>query len=198
MVFHLLLVQHALTEWNLGGRTQGHTDVPLAPIGREMSLRLAARLAEEDLDALYTSDLKRAYQTAEPLAHLKGMGVRTDPRLREGRWEWQDWDSEYPILPWSKPVEEREDVRRRVAEALEEMTVSHPDGRVLVISHGGAIREALRHMEALGTAPFPDYKGERCSLNRLEWDGRHWHCRVMNEDGHLDGIDQSAATKDAG
>ena len=81
----LWLVRHGATAWNEGGQWQGWTDTPLGDLGREQALGLGPVLAAQPFGAAYTSDLRRARQTAE-LA-LSGSGLkcdlRTDPRLRE-------------------------------------------------------------------------------------------------------------------
>jgi len=64
----LLLVRHGETVWNHVSRYQGHTDVELSDTGREQARLLAKRLSTEKIKAVYSSDLKRAYETASILA----------------------------------------------------------------------------------------------------------------------------------
>jgi len=82
----LLLVRHGETDWNAEGRLQGHTDRPLNDFGRRQAAALAERLADDDIDAVYASDLARARETAEILADRLGLAVVTDPDLRERNW----------------------------------------------------------------------------------------------------------------
>lgn len=82
----LFLVAHALTQWNVDGRKQGHTDTPLNETGLRMARSLAQRLKYENIDAIYSSDLRRAYETITDLAEILGLPINKDIRLREGRW----------------------------------------------------------------------------------------------------------------
>ena len=85
----LILARHGETDWNRDGIWQGHGDPPLNDLGRRQATELAGRLADVSIDALYSSDLKRAYETAEIVARAKGLGITADPDLREmdvGSW----------------------------------------------------------------------------------------------------------------
>ena len=86
----LVLWRHGRTEWNVDGRFQGQADVPLDDVGREQAAAAAPLVAGFDPVAIFSSDLARTYQTAEPLAALTGLEIQTDKRLREihvGSWE---------------------------------------------------------------------------------------------------------------
>jgi len=90
----VLLVRHGETLWNTEGRIQGHLDSPLSSAGVAQAEVLARRLAAERPDGLYTSDLGRALQTAEPIACATGLVPQVDPKLRErsyGRFEGRIW-----------------------------------------------------------------------------------------------------------
>src|SRR5580765_6857553 len=85
----LVLVRHAESTWNAEGRWQGHADPPLSDAGRAQAEALAEDLAGERFDAVYTSDLARAAQTAEIIARRFGLPAVSDPALREvdvGSW----------------------------------------------------------------------------------------------------------------
>ncbi|MDE2127382.1 MAG: histidine phosphatase family protein [Armatimonadetes bacterium] len=91
-VSRVLIVRHGETAWNLEGRIQGQTDVCLSPAGVVQAGLLADRIARDfaPVSAIYSSDLRRASQTAAAISLRCGAGVVTDPRLREyalGRWE---------------------------------------------------------------------------------------------------------------
>ena len=86
----LLLARHGETDWNRQLRIQGSSDIELNDLGRRQAQALAQDLTDVELDAIYSSDLARARQTAEPVAATHGLEVRFDPRLRErsfGSWE---------------------------------------------------------------------------------------------------------------
>src|SRR5688500_9075185 len=86
----ILLVRHGETDWNLERRVQGHSDRPLNDTGRRQAIELATALGDEPVDAIYSSDLVRAHETARILAERRGLGVTVIPELREksfGTWE---------------------------------------------------------------------------------------------------------------
>jgi broad specificity phosphatase PhoE len=79
----LLLVRHGETDWNAERRWQGHADVPLNERGRDQAERLAEELENARVDAVYSSDLSRARETAEIVGARLGVPVVLDPALRE-------------------------------------------------------------------------------------------------------------------
>ena len=79
----ICLIRHGETAWNAELRIQGHRDLPLNGSGLAQAEALAGRLAGQRFDALYSSDLLRARQTAQPLADVLGLPVRLEPELRE-------------------------------------------------------------------------------------------------------------------
>jgi broad specificity phosphatase PhoE len=147
----ILLARHGETDWNLERRVQGHTDRPLNETGREQALALADALAEEPLDAVYSSDLVRAHETARIVAERKGLDVVAMPELRErdfGTWEGltdEEIFQRFPQAhhgPWGD-AESREEMLERAEGALRRIAASHPEGQVLVITHGGPVRALL-------------------------------------------------------
>jgi probable phosphoglycerate mutase len=150
-----LLVRHGETDWNREQRWQGHADQPLNDLGREQARGLARTLAGEALDAVYSSDLLRARETAGILAEPLGLRVRLDPRLREvdvGGWsglthgeiELRYPDGHRRRLDGGTGWEDGETygaMGARVLEALRAIADEHPDGRILVVTHGGPMRE---------------------------------------------------------
>jgi probable phosphoglycerate mutase len=137
-------------------RFAGETDVPLSEIGRAQARALGARLAGDPIDAFYASPLDRALETARLVAAPHGREVVPCAELREishGRWEQKsraEVESLYPgeyarweADPFSFAPEGGETglaVLARALPALSEIVASHPDGRVLVVSHKATIR----------------------------------------------------------
>jgi 2,3-bisphosphoglycerate-dependent phosphoglycerate mutase len=158
----ILIARHGESDWNAAKRWQGHADRPLTATGREQARALAARLAHIELEAVYSSDLRRARETAALVAERQGLEVRELPELREvdvGSWSgltgaeaeerfpegYAHWRSGYP--GW-EDGESYEAMADRVLVAVRAIAAQHPDGRVLIVSHGGPIRAI--HAEALG------------------------------------------------
>jgi broad specificity phosphatase PhoE len=165
----LLLVRHGETDWNRDGRWQGQSDTPLNELGRRQAHELAAAL--DDVDAVYSSDLGRARETAEILADRLGMEIHVDPRLRErsfGAWEglttaeiedrfseahgrWQAGEG------FGADDAEPFDVfASRVGGFLDDVLRGHPEGTVLVVGHGGSIR--VIHALATGLDYVRDHR----------------------------------------
>lgn len=169
----LLLVRHGETDWNAEGRLQGHTDTPLNDHGRRQAARLADELAGETLDAVYASDLARARETAAIVGERLGLAVILDPDLREKNWgTWEGLTGpERDTVEFAG--ESTEAHRERIVSALRRIASSHPDGRVLVVTHGGS----MRRVQAAATG---------IAMPVVENCGR-WACVV--EDGVLRAID---------
>ncbi len=170
----ILLVRHGETDWNAERRVQGHSDRPLNETGRAQARSLAEELAAERIDAVYSSDLLRAHETARIVAETKGLGVTAIPDLRErdfGTWEGLTDDEilarfpEAATGPWGD-AETRQQMAERVADALRRIADAHPDGNVLVVSHGGPLRAVLTHCGVDGVGRI-----DNCHVVRLEVGG---------------------------
>jgi broad specificity phosphatase PhoE len=149
---HLVLVRHGETDWNVTGRFQGQADPPLNANGREQARALAEQLALSRIDAIYSSDLQRAYDTARIVADRVGLTVIIDPRLREvsqGAWEGvvlADILARYPrewAMREQDPLHSRPpggesvaEVAQRASAAADAIAIAHPNGRVVVVTHG--------------------------------------------------------------
>jgi probable phosphoglycerate mutase len=148
----LLLARHGETDWNRELRIQGSSDIELNELGRRQAQGLAQELTDVELDAIYSSDLARARQTAEAVAATHALEVRFDARLRErsfGSWEGLSREDIEELPPGSRHDGESDDeVRERVLAAIGEIAAAHPGEQVLVVSHGGALNALWHH--ALG------------------------------------------------
>jgi len=143
----LLLVRHGETDWNAERRYQGHADIPLNARGREQAHALAERLAGEALDAIYSSDLSRARVTAEIVGDRLDVPVVADPDLREidvGAVEGLTFDDRRALDGWQG--EPKEHHAERILRAIRRIADLHPNGRVLVVTHGGSMRRVHEHL----------------------------------------------------
>jgi alpha-ribazole phosphatase len=161
----LCLVRHGQTDWNIEGRYQGQSDVPLNENGRAQARALARQLQEHSFTAIYSSDLQRAKETAEIIAAVVKLPVISDRRLREinqGEWEGQQVDiirSRYSNLWQQRSVdpakvrppggETVEEVARRVYAVTEEIAAQHPTGSVLIVSHGISLAALICRMRGI-------------------------------------------------
>lgn len=167
----LALVRHGETIWHAENRYAGSTDIPLNKRGLEQAERLAKWAAAADLAAIWVSPLRRARETAAPSERAIGIAARVDDRLREihfGKAEGLTNSEIMRSLPdafaafQSDPVahhlpggEDPRDVVRRAIECFNEIQITHPRGRVLVVTHNTVIRLAL--CELLGV-PLSKYR----------------------------------------
>ncbi len=149
----IVLVRHGQSTWNATGRWQGHADPPLSPLGRAQAIAAADECPP--VDAVVSSDLRRANETAELIALERGFGpVVTDARLRErdcGDWTGLTRDEIEAAYPgWLDAgrlpprFEEWQSVATRVAAALADLHDEHPGGTLLVVAHGGVVRSLER------------------------------------------------------
>jgi broad specificity phosphatase PhoE len=166
----ILVARHGETDWNREHRWQGHSDTPLNDTGRAQARALAEELATESIDAVYSSDLIRAHETARLVAEPRGLEVIAIRDLRErsfGSVEGMttgEIQARFPgiELPWSDG-ETRKALTDRVLGALHRIAETHPDASVLVVSHGGPLRAVLTHCGIDGVERI-----ENCHVVRIE------------------------------
>lgn len=146
----LTFVRHGETDWNRQRRIQGSTDVPLNDTGRRQAREAARLLARRDWDAVVTSPLSRAFDTAAIIAEELGLPAPAgDARLVERAYgdaeglEIAEVDRRYPGDTFVPGREERDAVTERALAALRDIAQRHPDQNVIVVSHGGLIRSLL-------------------------------------------------------
>lgn len=158
----ILLARHGESDWNRDRRWQGHADRPLTNLGREQARALADRLAATELDAVYSSDLERARETAAIVAEPHQLPVKELPDLREvdvGSWSGltrAEAEERFPnaFRRWAEGGEGWDDgetyeqLSERVVGAVLAIAARHPRDRVLLVAHGGSIRAV--HAAALG------------------------------------------------
>jgi 2,3-bisphosphoglycerate-dependent phosphoglycerate mutase len=173
----LLLARHGETHWTRAQRWQGHADPPLNRRGRAQARALARQLADESIDTIYSSDLRRASETAAIVARAVELEVRVDPELREN--DFGDWtglrrddvERRFPhgavlrkrgLKGWSGG-ESYEEMADRVVRAVSRIAAEHREAHVLVVTHNGPIRAI--HAHALGV-PYTEYRRTAKSIKK--------------------------------
>ncbi|HUL64288.1 MAG TPA: histidine phosphatase family protein [Burkholderiaceae bacterium] len=179
----LLLIRHGETAWNAESRIQGQLDVPLSNAGIWQAGRLAQRLAGERIDAIFASDLARAWLTAQPIGHSRQVDAVPDLRLRERhfgifqghtldeistRWpgefaSWRERDPEW-VIPGGESGRE---FIERVLDALDEIAQRHAGQMVAVVAHGGVLDVAYRHARGLAWNAPRQHLMVNAALNRV-------------------------------
>jgi len=153
------IVRHGETEWNAGGRIQGHIDIGLSESGINQAQSVSARLAEAPIDVAYSSDLQRCADTARQILGRRDVPLHVTPRLREyhkGVFEgltWKETGERYPDLHAASLVkdldfaptagESTRQVSVRLASLMCELRERHQQDNVLIVGHGGALRAAF-------------------------------------------------------
>ena len=191
----LVLVRHGETAWNQAGRIQGQLDQPLNEVGLLQAQATAARFGPGAIDALYSSDLQRATQTAMPIAAAAGVAVQPDPRWRERHFG-QFQGQVYADIAQAQPEvfarlkardtgqelsggESLTQLLARVSGALSELVARHGGQRVALVSHGGVLDCIYRLATGLALSAPRDFPIFNAGINHLRWlDGRwqvlHW------------------------
>ena len=155
----LLLIRHALPIRVDEGTSSGPADPHLAARGYEQSDALAEWLSTEAIDAIWSSPMARARETATPLAARLGLDVRIDEGLAEYD---KDASSYIPIEElkaandprWYQVPERPEHFQRVVVEAVERVVAAHPSQRVAVVCHGGVVNAYAGHILGIADPLF--------------------------------------------
>ncbi|HEY3587199.1 MAG TPA: histidine phosphatase family protein, partial [Myxococcaceae bacterium] len=201
-VARLVLVRHGESTWNRDNRVQGQLDPPLSEEGHRQAGLLARRLARRSYEALYASDLARAIETAAPIASAIGLPIQPDTQLREiflGEWEglradeissrypseWAAWSAEpsWDVVPGGEGAAP---FQVRVEGALDSILDRHPQGNVLVVTHGGVIQVALHRVVGRPSHGLFPFRISNTSISVIERrEGRLVIGRV-NDIAHLE------------
>jgi probable phosphoglycerate mutase len=200
----VLLVRHGESGSMVGGASLALTDrqgdPSLAPGGTAEAQLVGARLARQNIDAIYTSPLRRCVETAEPLARALGLTPRVERDLREvfmGEWEGglyrkkfaeqdpiaqrmlaeQRWD----VIPGAEPAPE---FTKRVRSVITKIAAAHVGGKIAVFTHAGVIGEALA--QASGAEPFAFIGPNNASISQMLVTPDKWVIRRFNDASHLE------------
>ena len=188
----VLLWRHGQTDWNILNRFQGHSDIPLNDVGRYQAKHAAEILAGMNPTAIISSDLGRAYETAQALANLVGLTVTTHENLREtngGLWEgktgkenraedfqnfirWIDGDDN----PAGTTGERRSEVAARAVGVIMKELEGKTDQLLVVATHGGTARCVLGELLQLPLSHWGVIGGlSNASWSILERNTRQWN-----------------------
>lgn len=198
MTTHLYLVRHGETDWNKWQKVQGHSDIPLNETGLIQAKRIAKRLAELPIEAIVSSDLRRAKQTAEEIQkyHSKVRELTVYPEFRErnyGEWEGKhikDIMKEYTEFKEGQEVgglfgiETIQAMKKRAMKRLETLSKEYDDHHVAVVSHGGLIN-AILHQLSAGEVGTGKTKLLNTCLNYFSFNNGEWSIHYINDISHL-------------
>lgn len=206
------LVRHAQTVWNSENRLQGHSDLPLSPLGERQAECVAAFFAARPIKGLYTSHLIRSRQTAQAIASKRAGAVQpvVDNELAEmhlGDWEgltpeeidaqfagaYRQWRTEPSsvVIPRAEPPAA---FRARVQRAFQRLVAAFDEGEYVVVSHGGVIAAVLAQLwEADYDAVLRRVRLDNAGVTALEFGSGHPHALWVNTTAHLEASSVAAA-----
>ena len=200
----IFLIRHGATTLTAEDRFAGATDVPLSDLGRAQVQRLAVRLRDDNLTAVYASPLGRTVETAQILAAPHRLEVVTRDGLREishGRWEQKtrlEVEAQFPeeAAAWEEdpytfaPVggESGLAVTARSLPVLMEIVRAHPDGNIAVVSHKATIRLLLSSLLGFDPRRYRDNLDQSpAALNVIDFKGPvRARLTLFNDTSHYD------------
>lgn len=199
----IIAVRHGETAWNADARIQGQRDIGLNDTGRWQARRVGEALASEEITAVYSSDLGRAHQTAQPIADVAGIPVVPDEGLRErsfGMFEGKTFDEIHQTWPdhahnWRKRIPEWEppeggesllQLRERVTRTLQALASRHPGQQIVVVAHGGVLDTLYRVATGQEVNSPRTWELPNGAINRLLWTPEGFTLVGWSDTQHLD------------
>lgn len=202
-VTRVLAIRHGETAWNVDARIQGQLDIPLNELGRWQAARVAQTLAGETIDAIYTSDLQRARQTAQPIADAMGLPLGLEQGLRERRFgafegllypeiqaRWPDgakrWSTREPAYAPEGGGESLIDFYARVVDTASRLAAAHAGQSIVLVAHGGVMDCLYRAATRVDLQQHRSWKLVNAALNRLLYTPDGFTLVGWNDVGHLE------------
>jgi 2,3-bisphosphoglycerate-dependent phosphoglycerate mutase len=200
-VTEFIVVRHGETAWNAEARIQGHLDSPLNEEGLAQALLVGDRLAREPFSQLYSSDLGRALQTAQPIADRTGRRVVPDVQLRERHLgifqgltgsecersspeHYARFKSRDPghVIPGGESIQQ---VYQRVSGIFTDLARRHPGERAVVVTHGGILDALYRFAQGVPLGKPRDFPIFNASVNVVRCEDGRWSIERWGDISHL-------------
>lgn len=202
MITTIFLIRHGETDWNREKRYQGQKDVPLNKIGKDQATNLAKRFIDEKIkvDAIYSSRLFRAKDTAEAIAANYALSVQVHEGLLERHFgqlegvQIDEFRAKYPGVTMgnmeqmgSFNIEPFQLLKDRVFLSIEEISKRHINQNVVIVSHGAAINSFLHHITN-GEAGSGITRIQNTSITTISHDHKEnkWMIEELNNVSHID------------
>lgn len=201
MTTRLCIVRHGETDWNVERRIQGHTDVPLNATGRAQALAMSFNAAHHRFDAIYSSDLTRAMETARYVAEREGEGVRALRDLRERHYgifqgltateaagRHPAAHAYYAARDLDYDFDNGESLRAfaaRVLHGLDWLARHHVGQTILAVSHSGVLDVLYRQATGRPLEAGRDFEIPNCALNWFAVDAHGLHLERWADRHHL-------------
>lgn len=181
----ICIIRHGETDWNAQGRLQGREDIELNDAGRDQALQIAGWLSKETWDAVVSSPLKRAYETAQIIAgrlSISTIGIEEQITERDygqasGLWP-EERRSRFPdVIPGQ---EDFESLRLRAMAAIEKIAKDRAGQRILVVSHGALTNSILYTLSGGEFGSFKTRLKNGC-INQITLDKGKWTVDFYNK-----------------
>lgn len=203
-VTRFCLIRHGETAWNLDRRLQGQLDVDLNPLGRHQAQAAATWLAGEPVDALYASDLKRAWHTAERLELTLSLPRRAAPEFRERRYgafegltyeqaaerypeAYRAFEARHADHPLPQGGESLRTLSQRVTAKIVELAETHRGQTVVIVTHGGVLDVVNRFVRRIPLEAPRDFVIPNAGLNWITEQSGRWEIEAWGHTEHLQG-----------
>lgn len=204
MSTRICIIRHGETDWNRQRRIQGQIDIPLSEIGRAQALAMAFNAAHHNFSAIYSSDLKRAEQTATALAEREGHEVITLEALRERHYgifqnvvkdeaeeQYPDAYVHYKNRDLHYDFENGESLTlfaKRTLDIFLWLARHHEKQQIAVICHAGLLDVIYRTATGRSLEIERDFVIPNCALNWFHHDGQGWHLETWDDHHHLSDV----------
>ena len=185
----LYLVRHGETEWNASNKIQGNMDTELNDLGKKQAELVANRLAKENIDAVYTSSLKRAKTTAQKIAEHVKVEVQELHEFREislGPWEGltiseinEKYEEHYKVYrenpsDFNMPgAETFLQVSERFCNAIRNVIAQNIDKKIVIVSHGAAIKAAIISILGIDIKHYNKFRIDNASISVLSFSDKY-------------------------
>lgn len=196
------MVRHGETDWNVEKRIQGHIDISLNATGLAQAEATAAGLMGHAFNVAYSSDLGRAWETAQAIGVRHGLEVRRAPGLRERHYGvLQGLTTAEVAVRYPKSYahylartpehnfrtgETLIDFAARIVAAIEGLVAAHPGQALLLVSHGGVLDICYRHATGRDLATARDFSIPNAALNWFEVGADGWRLLDWGDRRHLE------------
>lgn len=196
----IYLVRHGQTEWNEKKITQGQSESLISKIGMRQAEKVSEQFKHIEFSAIYSSDLSMAHKTAEIIKLNRKLAIRTSKLLRGrsyGSFEGKHVDvykntlknkleeretlseNEYGSFKLSPFIETDEELITRVMKKLKEIATMHLNGNVLIVTHGGCIKNFLIKIGYVDRKSFPEGSFKHGGYMKLLSDGKNFSIKEM-------------------
>ncbi len=192
----IYLIRHGETDWNIDLKVQGQKDIPLNDNGINQAQILSDYFENIPIEAIYSSNLIRAYETAKIISKKISKDIIVIPQLQEinmGQWEgnlWDDLKIEYKdfIHNWENnleniPIPDGESygqVQKRILKAFRKIVDNHDlNSQIIIVSHGIAIKVLISYLIGLGIQNVHRFSIDNASISIIEVNDKECNKKIF-------------------